>query len=94
LLVSSRPKIRLPMNGVLGSTRKCLFARPEIPLSHPMGEGRGEGYGLVFLMQLDRNRKPLGWERGFIGAAPSSLASRRATSGARILLMSAITLTI
>jgi hypothetical protein len=84
------------MNGVLGSTRKCVLARPMIPLSHRMGEGRGEGYSLVFLMQLDRNRRPLsltsplGWERGFIGSAPSSLASCRATSDARILLTSAV----
>jgi len=84
------------MNGVLGSTRKCVLARPMIPLSHPMGEGRGEGYGPVLLMQLDWHRKPLtltsplGGERGFIGSAPSSLASCRATSDARILLTSAV----
>ena len=47
------------MNGVLGSTCKCVLARLEISLSHRMGEGRGEGYGFVFVTQLDRNRKPL-----------------------------------
>jgi len=52
-------QVRLPLSGVLRSACNCVLARPGISLSHRMGEGRGEGYSLVFLTQLDWNRKPL-----------------------------------
>jgi len=52
-------QVRLPLSGVLRSACKCVLATPEISLSHRMGEGWGEGYSPVFLMQLDWNRKPL-----------------------------------
>jgi len=47
------------MNGVLASTCNRVFSETGgMSLSHRMGEGRGEGYGLAFFMQLDRNRQP------------------------------------
>jgi len=61
-----------------------LGATPMNPLSHPMGEGQGEGLAVPIQLHeedktviLTLNPSPLGWERGGLSLASSSRGRRR-----------------